>query len=80
VAPGTEAALALGLAQVIISEGRYDRTFVNQYCYGFEEFGRLLQRNYTPEKVAAITGVTREKISALAKEFSQTKPAVALSG
>jgi anaerobic selenocysteine-containing dehydrogenase len=80
VAPGTEAALALGLAQVIISEGLYDRTFVNQYSYGFEEFGRLLQRNYTPEKVAAIAGVTREKISALAREFSQTKPAVALSG
>ena len=80
VAPGTEAALALGLAQVIISEGLYDRTFVNQYSYGFDEFSRLLQRNYTPEKVAALTGVTREKISALAREFSQTKPAVALSG
>ena len=80
VAPGTEAALALGLAQVIVSEGYYDRSFVNQYSYGFDEFKRLLQRNYTPEKVAAITGVTREKISALAREFSQTKPAVALSG
>ena len=80
VAPGTEAALALGLSQVIVSEGLYDRTFVNQYSYGFDEFSRLLQRNYTPEKVAGITGVTREKISALAREFSQTKPAVALSG
>jgi len=80
VAPGTETAFALGLAQVIISEGRYDRAFVNQYSYGFEEFSRLLQRSYTPEKVAAITGVTKEKISALAREFSQAKPAVALSG
>ena len=80
VAPGTQAALALGLAQVIVSEGLYDRTFVNQYSYGFDEFSRLLQRNYTPEKVAAITGVTGEKISALAKEFSKTRPAVALSG
>jgi anaerobic selenocysteine-containing dehydrogenase len=80
VTPGTEAALALGLAQVIVSEGYYDRSFVNQYSYGFDEFKRLLQRNYTPEKVAAITGVTREKISALARDFSQTKPAVALSG
>jgi anaerobic selenocysteine-containing dehydrogenase len=80
VTPGTEAALALGLAQVIVSEGYYDRSFVNQYSYGFDEFSRLLQRNYTPEKVAAITGVTREKISALARDFSQTKPAVALSG
>ena len=80
VAPGTEPALALGLAQVIISEGRYDRTFVNQYSYGFDEFSRLLKRNYTPEKVAAITGVAAEKITALAREFSQARPAVALSG
>jgi anaerobic selenocysteine-containing dehydrogenase len=80
VAPGTEAALALGLAQVIISEGRYDRAFVNQYSHGFDEFRRLLQRNYTPEKVAAITEVPKEKIVALAREFAQAKPAVALSG
>ncbi|NIQ91666.1 MAG: molybdopterin-dependent oxidoreductase, partial [Deltaproteobacteria bacterium] len=41
VAPGTEAALALGLAQVIVNEGRYDRTFVGQYTHGFDEFRRL---------------------------------------
>jgi anaerobic selenocysteine-containing dehydrogenase len=80
VAPGTEAALALGLAQVIVSEGRYDRGFVNQYSHGFDDFKRLLQRNYTPEKVAAITGVEKEKIRALAREFARAKPAVALSG
>jgi len=80
VAPGTEAALALGLAQVIVSEGRYSRTFVNRHTFGFEEFRRLLSRNYTPEKVAAITEVPEEKIVALAREFAQSKPAVALSG
>jgi anaerobic selenocysteine-containing dehydrogenase len=80
VAPGTEAALALGLAQVIVSEGRYDRTFVGQYTHGFDEFRRLLRRNYTPEEVAVITGVEKEKIIGLAREFAGTKPAVALSG
>jgi anaerobic selenocysteine-containing dehydrogenase len=80
VAPGTEAALALGLAQVIVSEGRYDRTFVGQYTHGFDEFRRLLRRSYTPDEVAAITGVAKEKIIGLAREFAATKPAVALSG
>ena len=80
VAPGTEAALALGLAQVIVNEGRYDRTFVGQYTHGFDEFRRLLRRSYTPEEVAAITGVEKEKIIGLAREFAGTKPAVALSG
>jgi len=80
VAPGTEAALALGLAQVIVSEGRYDRTFVNKYTHGFDEFKRLLRQNYTPEEVAEITGVGKEKIVGLARTFAGTKPAVALSG
>ncbi len=80
VAPGTEAALALGLAQVVVSEGLYNRSFVNQHTHGFNEFRRLLNRNYTPEKVAAITDVPKEKIIALAREFAQSKPAVALSG
>ena len=80
VAPGTEAALALGLAQVIVNEGLYDRTFVGQYTHGFDEFRRLLRRSYTPEEVAAITGVEKEKIIGLAREFAGTKPAVALSG
>lgn len=80
VAPGTEAALALGLAQVILSEGRYDRTFVGQYTHGFDEFSRLLRRSYTPEEVAAVTGVKKEKIIGLARDFAGTKPAVALSG
>jgi anaerobic selenocysteine-containing dehydrogenase len=80
VAPGTEAALALGLAQVIVSEGRYDSTFVGQYTHGFDEFKRLLRRSYTSNEVAAITGVAKEKIIGLAREFAATKPAVALSG
>ena len=80
VAPGTEAALALGIAQVIVSEGRYNRGFINRHTSGFRKFRTLLARRYTPEKVAAITEVPKEKIIALAKEFARTKPAVALYG
>jgi anaerobic selenocysteine-containing dehydrogenase len=80
IAPGTEAALALGLAQVIVSERLYDSLFVSQYTYGFEEFRSLLRRDYTPEKVAGITQVDKAKIVRLAREFARTKPAVALSG
>jgi anaerobic selenocysteine-containing dehydrogenase len=80
VAPGTEAALALGLAQVIVNEGIYDRAFVSQHTHGFEEFSSLLRKSYTPDKVAEITQIEKGKIVALAQEFARTKPAVALSG
>ena len=80
VAPGAEPALALGIAQVIVSEGWYNKGFVNQHTSGFQEFRKLLKRSYTPDKVAAITEVAKDKIIALAREFARTKPAVALSG
>jgi anaerobic selenocysteine-containing dehydrogenase len=80
VAPGTEAALALGLAQVIVSEGLYNKAFVNGNSTGFEKFRSLLRKKYTPAKVAEITQVNKEKIVTLAREFARTKPAVALSG
>ncbi len=80
VEPGTEAALALGLAQVIVSEGLYDRSFISEHTHGFDGFSSLLRKSYTPEKVAGITGVEKTKIVGLAREFARNKPAVALSG
>ena len=39
--PGTDGALALGMANVIIQEGLYDKDFVEHYVTGFAEFAAL---------------------------------------
>ncbi|MBF0549470.1 MAG: molybdopterin-dependent oxidoreductase [Deltaproteobacteria bacterium] len=90
VKPGTEGALALGLAHVIIKEGKYDKDFVGQHCFGFENwsddkgphqgFKEMVLKDYTPEEVFSLTGVPAEKIVALANDFASVKPAVALYG
>jgi anaerobic selenocysteine-containing dehydrogenase len=90
IAPGTEAALALGLASVIVREQLYNQAFVAG-AFGFEDwsdgqgrsrrgFKSLVLKDYAPERVSDITGVPKEKIVELAREFARTKPAVALSG
>jgi anaerobic selenocysteine-containing dehydrogenase len=90
IAPGTEAALALGVASVIVREQLYSQAFVAG-SFGFEDwsdaqgrtrrgFKNLVLKDYTPERVSEITGVPKEKIVELAREFAKTKPAVALSG
>ncbi|TFH05150.1 MAG: hypothetical protein E4H14_13360, partial [Candidatus Thorarchaeota archaeon] len=38
IRPGTDGALALGIANEIISKGLYDKDFVNNYVIGFEEY------------------------------------------
>jgi len=72
--PGTDAALALGMANVIINEGLYDEEFVKKYVHGWDEFVERV-REYPLDKVETITWVPAEKIREAARLFAQTKPA-----
>lgn len=72
--PGTDGALALGMANVIIHEKLYDQEFVANYTYGFEEYKEYVQE-FTPERVEKITGVPAEKIRVAARLYATTKPA-----
>ncbi|MGA9529226.1 MAG: molybdopterin-dependent oxidoreductase [Terriglobales bacterium] len=73
--PGTDSALALGLMHIIIGENLYDADYVAQYTLGFEEL-KTRARDYSPEKVAAWTGVAAEDIRRLAREYATTRPSV----
>ncbi|UCG05628.1 MAG: molybdopterin-dependent oxidoreductase [Desulfobacterales bacterium] len=72
--PGTDAALALGMLNVIVNEELYDQEFVRNHVYGWEPFVKRVNE-YSPEKVAKITWVPKEKIKAAARLFATTKPA-----
>ncbi len=72
--PGTDGALALGVAHVILEEGLYDAGFVAAHTRGFAEY-RAYVRQFDPERVEGITGVAAEKIRAAARLYATTKPA-----
>jgi len=80
VNPGTDAALAMAIAYVIISEGLYDADFIENWTVGFEEFKKLVVKDYQPEDVAAITGIPADTIKQIAREFAATHPAIAWRG
>ncbi|MDG1997094.1 MAG: molybdopterin-dependent oxidoreductase, partial [Emcibacteraceae bacterium] len=44
--PGTDGALALGIAHIILAEGLEDRTFLNDWCHGVEEYEEYV-KEYT---------------------------------
>ena len=71
--PGTDGALALGMARVIINEGLYDADFVSKWVTGFEEFKAYVQE-FTPEKVQEITWVPADKMVAAARLYATNKP------
>jgi anaerobic selenocysteine-containing dehydrogenase len=77
--PGTEGALALGLAHVIIAEKL-------RLASGAGRAGALIEgwsgglADYAPEQVEKITGVSARRIERLAREFTDRRPAVAVIG
>jgi len=79
--PGTEGAMAMAIANVIISEELYDSDFVNSHTYGFGDF-RTLATSYrfSLEEVARITGVDAGVIRQTARDFARTRPAIAWTG
>lgn len=79
IRPGTDAALALGMMNVIIAEGLVDQDYVEKYTAGFEELkGRAAE--YPPERVAEITGIPAEDVRTLAREYATTQPSAIRQG
>ena len=80
ICPGTDGALAMAVAHVIMSEGLFNKTFVKDWTVGFDSYKELALRQYSPEDVSKITGIPPETIRRIAREFAQTQPALALRG
>ena len=80
IQPGTDGALAMGLAHVIISEELFDKGFVRDWSVGFEAYKKLVLSQYSPEEVSKISGILPETIRRIAREFARTRPALALRG
>ncbi len=69
--PGTDAALALGMMHVLITEDLVDHDYVAKYTLGYEE---LKQRalEWTPARTAETCGITAIEVIELARLYGQT--------
>lgn len=79
IKPGTDAALALAMLNVIISEELYDKEFVKSWSIGFDELSEHV-RSTTPDWAEKITGVSAETTQKLARTFACNKPALIREG
>ncbi|MFC1906847.1 molybdopterin-dependent oxidoreductase [Chloroflexota bacterium] len=73
IRPGTDAALALAMINVIINKVLYDKEFVNKWCSGFDKLREHVQQ-YTPEWAAKITSLSTEDIIRTARMYATVKP------
>jgi anaerobic selenocysteine-containing dehydrogenase len=77
--PGTDAALALGIARVIVDEGLEDRQFLGAHATGVDQY-RVRLADYSLDRVASITGVPASCIRDLAVAYARTRPALLIAG
>jgi anaerobic selenocysteine-containing dehydrogenase len=71
--PGTDAALALGLLNVVVRRGAQDEAYLAANTVGWPEFRERIEQ-YPADKVAEITGLPVERIIALGERIATTRP------
>ncbi|MBE3558858.1 MAG: molybdopterin oxidoreductase family protein [Ktedonobacteraceae bacterium] len=73
--PGTDAALALSMMHVMVTEGLHNQQWLDRHTLGWP---LLLERvmQFPPERAAQITGLAVETIVELARSYATTSPAL----
>jgi anaerobic selenocysteine-containing dehydrogenase len=71
VRPGTDAALALAVMHVLVTEGLVDREYIERATLGYEPLADHVKA-YAPETVAPIVGVPAQTIVRFARRYGST--------
>ena len=77
--PGTDTALAAGMARVMLAEGLADLDFARAACADLEALTEAVAP-WAPERVAEVCGIPAETVVRLAREFALARPAVIRAG
>ncbi len=72
--PGTDGAIALAMAHVIMHEGLYDETFLRDWTNITPEELKDHLKPYTPQWAEQVSGISAQDIRRIAREFAQAAP------
>ncbi len=79
IRPGTDGALALAMARVIIEHGMANDDFIHDHVVGFEAF-RAQADLFTPTTAQAVTGIPAPVIQSLAMDYARCDQAAIYIG
>jgi anaerobic selenocysteine-containing dehydrogenase len=77
MAPGGSCSLALGLCHVLLRDKLYDKDFVEHVGADFDAFATMVRTGFSPDKVAASTGISAAVIARLAEDLAARRPSFA---
>ncbi|GAB3067897.1 molybdopterin oxidoreductase family protein [Intrasporangium mesophilum] len=70
--PGTDAALALGMVHLAVTEGYADRAFIASRTSGFDDFWPVAAQ-WLPERVERVTGVAATTLRAAVRSLARAR-------
>jgi formate dehydrogenase major subunit len=77
--PGADVAMLNGILNVIVTEGLYDRQYVEAQTSGFKAFAEHIA-DFTPEEMAPICGIDADLLRTVARTFARAKSAIIFWG
>ena len=77
--PGTDVALLNALLNVIVTEGLYDRQYIDAHVSGFEAFSRHIL-DFTPEEMAPICGIEAPMLREVARTYARAERGIIFWG
>jgi len=76
IRPGTDAALALGMMHILFRDERQDDEYLAEHCLGGIELRERVLKEYSPDRVSKITGISVADIETLTREYATMGPAL----
>ena len=77
ILPGTDGALALGIARQLIDDNTICHQFIEDYTLGFDDYANYVKA-FTPERVEKETGIPADKVVHIAREIGNSRPKVSI--
>ena len=77
--PGTDVALLNALLNVIVTEGLFDRQYIDAHVSGFEAFSRHIL-DFTPEEMAPICGIEAQMLREVARTYARAERGIIFWG
>jgi len=75
IKPSSDAALALAMMHVMVRDGLVDTAYVTQHTVGYDALVHRV-REYSPEAVSPLAGVSADEIERFAREYATTQPSL----
>lgn len=77
--PGSDVALAYGIARYLIQKNYVKKNFINEWTAGYEDYEEAALK-WTPERITQVTGIEWKRIEEVGNVYAEKRPGAFMIG